>query len=139
MQVGGRQVDCGRRSGAAHRSMDRGCSRITEKIEEFLSIDHTGQPGPDGAVIEKETGIEIIGEVDEEGARPLLHFVHLADIAFFFVLAPLTGFVCTLGLMMRVLSARLGARPMFMLPSSIYWIKDLFRKNLRNCLPNPSY
>ncbi len=61
-------------------------TRIGKQIKEAGSIGKFLNQLPGGAVIKKQSGIEVIGQIDQELAVPLLNFLQDAPPCLFFIL-----------------------------------------------------
>jgi len=78
LQIGGGAVDQGGGRCPVHEGMNGGCPGVAEQVEESYSHRQAAEHGPDFPVVEKETGIQVVGEVDQEAAALLPDLVEFA-------------------------------------------------------------
>src|SRR3989344_8527428 len=66
--------------------MHRGGAGVAEKIEKAFPLGQFAQHRARGAMVEKQSGVEVVGEVHEKTARTFAHLVKCAGLVELFVL-----------------------------------------------------
>ena len=81
---------------AAETGMNAGAAGIGKEVEEIFAFAHLAKHTPRDAVVEEQTGVEVIGQVDPQTSVILLHLDKIALFGHFLVLVfaflPFTGF-----------------------------------------------
>ena len=65
IEIRRRGVDTGAGRGAPHRSMERCHPGVAEQIEEVLAFCLMAKPGPQGPMVQKQTRVEIVVQIDQ--------------------------------------------------------------------------
>ena len=86
VQIGPGQIHAGGTPRAADRSVHGGTGGIAEQIEEALAAGLRGDAQAYRTVIQKQPGIQVIGQVDQQLHLPFLHRHELATLGHAFVL-----------------------------------------------------